>query len=136
MTQCLGWYKEFERNMNALGAPVPSGLFDSYDKAIATLGALVAAAGVNPAASASAVLIGDLGGGVAVVGLAPLSASAYAGIVAGSILMATYNQSVCAMQSRVLYGQITPFLQKNGIYDGGLILSEVMRNPRILAMAA
>lgn len=136
MTQCLGWHREFERNMNTLGAPVPSGLFDSYDKAIATLGALVAAAGVNPAASASSVLIGELGGGVAVVGLAALSASAYAGIVAGSILMATYNQSVCAMQSRVLYGKISPFLQKNGIYDSGLILSEIMRNPRILAMAA
>ena len=136
MSQCIGWYNEFERNMNALGASVPSGLFDSYDKAVGTLGALVAAAGINPAASAGAVLGGKLGAGPALVGLAAISAAAYAGIVAGSILAATYYQSSCAMQSRVLYSQITPFLQKNGIYVIGLTQVEIMKNPRILGLVA
>jgi hypothetical protein len=136
MSQCIGWYKEFERNMNAMGAPIPAGLFDSYDKAISTLGALVAAASVNPAASAGAVLGGQLGAGPMLVGLAAISAAAYAGVVAGSLLAATYYQTSCAMQSRVLYSQITPFLQQNGIYDGGMIQAELMRNPRILGLVA
>jgi len=122
--------------MNALGAPVPTGFFESYDKAIGTLGALVAAASINPAASAAAVLGGQLGAGPLMVGLAAVSAAAYAGVVAGSILAATYYQTSCAMQSRVLYSQITPFLQQNGIYDGGMIQAEIMRNPRILGLAA
>lgn len=35
-----GFKKDFTENMNALGLTVPSGLFDTYEKAIATAGAL------------------------------------------------------------------------------------------------
>ena len=136
MSQCIGWYNEFKRNMDTLNAPVPENFFDSYDKAIGTIGAPVAAANISPGASAAAVFAGEFGGGTVLVGLAALSASAYAGMAVGSAIVATQNQSTCAMQSRVSYGQVSSFLSKNGIYDSGIVMAEIMRNPRIMGLAA
>ena len=136
MSQCIGWYNEFKRNMDTLNAPVPENFFDSYDKAIGTIGALVAAANISPGASAAAVFAGEFGGGTVLVGLAALSASASAGTAVGSVIVATQNQSTCAMQSRVSYGQVSSFLSKNGIYDSGIVMAEIMRNPRIMGLAA
>ena len=84
----------------------------------------------------AAVLSGQLGAGPAIIGLAAISAAAYAGIVAGSLMMATYHQSVCAMKSRALSTQVTAFLQGLGIYDSGMIQIEILRNPQIQRMVA
>ena len=82
------------------------------------------------------VVLGSEGAAAGVIGLAAVGASYYAGAVAGSILVATYATSLCAMQSRVFNsGQVQAFLSRHQIYDSGLIASVIVANPR-LAMAA
>ncbi|RMD81391.1 MAG: hypothetical protein D6820_05210 [Lentisphaerae bacterium] len=117
MARCPGWYNAFKNNMDALGAPVPNNLFESYDKAIATLSALVAAANINPETPAPTVLAGEPGAGSALIGMAEPSAAAYAGLVTGSLIVATGEQWGCAMRSRVLtISQVSDFLSRNRIY--------------------
>ena len=128
---CAGFWDSFDQNMKAMGLDAPQNLFDSYDKAVTTLANIVAVAQLNPGASAM-VALGSEGAAPAVIGLAAVGASYYAGAVAGSIMVASYDVTVCAMQSRVLtVGQIQAFLSKNHIYDSGLIASVITSNPRL-----
>ena len=122
--------------MDIMGAEVPSGLFDTYEKSIATLAALVAAANMNPGVSAAAALsIGKVGGAGVLITLSALGASAYAGVVAGCMLMAAIDNSICITnQRRVTAQSVTFFLQQNGIYDTTIIEAEVLRNPRLLGL--
>lgn len=136
MTDCIGWYPRFKQNMDAVGAPVPTSLFETYDKAVATLAQLVAAASLNPSASAAAVLAGKFGASTLVVGLAALSASAYVGLIVGSMMVATSGQLECAMLSRATPLQVSAFLSKHGIYDGGWVSMEIYRQQSSYAMVA
>lgn len=136
MTDCIGWYQRFKQNMDAVGAPVPTSLFETYDKAVATLGQLVAATSLNPSAPAAAVLAGKFGGSTLVVGLAALSASAYVGLVVGSMMVATSGQFECSMLSRATSLQVSAFLSKHGIYDGDWISMEIYRQQSSYAMVA
>ena len=135
MSEC-SWYDSFKKRMDIMGAEVPSGFFDTYDKSIATLAALVAAANLNPGASAAAGLsIAKVGGAGVLVTLAALGASAYAGVVAGSMMMAAIDNSVCVTaQKRVTPQAVSSFMRQNGIYDTIAIEAEIMRNPRLMGL--
>ena len=136
MSNCR-WYDSFKLRMDIMGAEVPSGLFETYQKSVATLGALVAAANLNPGISAAATLsVAKVGGGGVIVTLAALGAAAYAGIVAGCMMMAAIDNSICsASQKNVTTQSVAAFLKQHGIYDTVLIEAEVMRMPRIVALS-
>ncbi|WP_250655906.1 hypothetical protein [Alkalimarinus coralli] len=134
MSNCIGWAEEFQQNMDALGVPAPTSLFDSYDKAVTTLGNIIAVSSINLGVSAAAVLSGELGAAPLTIGLAALSASAYAGMVTGSMMVATSKQLGCAMKSRIMPVTVNTFLIKNGIYDGGRVYAEMHKNPQLMAM--
>ena len=136
MPNCIGWTEAFQQNMDALNVPAPASLFDSYERAVATLGNIIAASSINTSASAAAVLSGELGATPLTIGLAAISASAYAGIVTGSMMVATSKQLGCAMKSRIMPITVSTFLIENGIYDGGWVYTEMRKNPQLMAMAA
>ena len=112
MPNCIGWTEAFQQNMDALNVPAPASLFDSYERAVATLGNIIAASSISP------------------------SASAYAGVVTGSVMVATSKQLGCAMKSRIMPVTVSAFLIENGIYDGGWVYAEMSKNPQLMAMAA
>ncbi|RLT89655.1 hypothetical protein [Ketobacter sp. GenoA1] len=136
MSEC-SWYDAFEKRMNALGAPVPGGFFDTYDKALTTVGALVAAANLNPGISAAAALsVAEVGAGGVIVTLSAIGAAGYAGLAAGSMMMAAIDNSICITASKRATPQsVSAFLRSNGIYDTLLVEAEIMRNPRIMALS-
>ncbi|RLT96901.1 hypothetical protein [Ketobacter sp.] len=136
MSEC-SWYSAFEQRMNALGAPVPGGFFDTYDKALTTVGALVAAANLNPGISAAAALsIAEVGAGGVIVTLSAIGAAGYAGVAAGSMMMAAIDNSICVTASKRATPQsVSAFLHSNGIYGTLLVEAEIMRNPRIMALS-
>ncbi len=136
MSNCIGWAEAFKQNMDALNVPVPSSLFDSYDKAVTTLGNLIAVGSISPSASAATVLSGKLGAGPLTIGFAAISASAYAGLVTGSMMVATSKQLGCAMKRQIMPITVNAFLIENGIYDGGWVYTEMRRNPQLMAMVA
>lgn len=137
MSEC-SWYSAFEKRMNALGAPVPGGFFDTYDKALTTVGALVAAANLNPGISAAAALsIAEVGAGGVIVTLSAIGAAGYAGVAADSMMMmAAIDNSICVTASKRATPQsVSAFLRSNGIYGTLLVEAEIMRNPRIMALS-
>ena len=115
MSEC-SWYDAFEKRMNALGAPVPGGFFDTYDKALTTVGALVAAANLNPGISAAAALsVAEVGAGGVIVTLSAIGAAGYAGLAAGSMMMAAIDNSICITASKRATPQsVSAFLRSNG----------------------
>ena len=136
MSEC-SWYVAFEKRMNVLGAPVPGGFFDTYDKALTTVGALVAAANLNPGISAAAALsVAEVGAGGVIVTLSAIGAAGYAGVAAGSMMMAAIDNSICITASKRATPQsVSAFLRSNGIYETLLVEAEIMRNPRIMALS-
>ena len=98
MSQCYNpgdFKKYFTENMNALGAPVPTGLFDSYQKAIGTAAILVGVLHKLGKGATMAELIGATIGLEKLAVAAAFGAAAYTGIVIGSIAVASGRSLGC-----------------------------------------
>ncbi|MCP4493811.1 MAG: hypothetical protein GY820_41895 [Gammaproteobacteria bacterium] len=98
MSQCYNpgdFKKYFTENMNALGAPVPSGLFDSYQKAIGTAATLVGTLHLLGKGATMGELIGATIGLEKLAVAAAFGAAGYTGIVIGSIAVASGRSLNC-----------------------------------------
>jgi len=98
MSQCYNpgdFKKYFTENMNALGAPVPTGLFDSYQKAVGTAVILVGVLHKLGKGATMAELIGATIGLEKLAVAAAIGAAAYTGIVIGSIAVASVMSLSC-----------------------------------------
>ena len=119
--------KYFNENMKAVGVPVPSGLFDSYEKAIATIGAM---AGTLHLLGKGAT-IGELIG--ATVGLEKLAiatafgASFYTGVVIGSVFVASGRSATCGARLSDMF----VFIKQNELQFEGWQTFYTL-NPQIL----
>ena len=85
----------FTENMNALGAPVPVGLFDSYQTAIGTAATLVGVLHKLGKGATVAELIGATVGLEKLAVAAAFGAAAYTGFVIGSIAVASGRSLGC-----------------------------------------
>ncbi|MCP4340412.1 MAG: hypothetical protein GY799_16360 [Desulfobulbaceae bacterium] len=101
MSQCYNpgdFKKYFTENMNALGAPVPTGLFDTYQKAIGTAATLVGTLHKLGKGATMAELVGATVGVEKLMIAASFGAAAYTGIVIGSIAVASGRSLGCGNQ--------------------------------------
>ncbi len=87
--------KYFEQNMKELGAPSPSSLFDTYQKAVGTAAILVGTLHKLGKGATIGELIGATTGIVALMVAASFGAAAYTGIVIGSIAVASGRSLGC-----------------------------------------
>jgi len=102
--------------MDIMGANVPDTLFAIYEKALSSIGALVAAAGLNPGISALAAFsVAGVGAAGVIVHLVGLGAAAYVGVVIGCALGAAVVTAMCSA-TRVTPQSASAFLRENGIY--------------------
>ncbi len=98
MSQCykLGDFKKyFTENMKALGAPVPTTLFDSYQTAIGTATLLVSTLHTLGKGATIAELIGATIGLEKLAVAAAFGAAGYTGVVIGSIAVASGRSLSC-----------------------------------------
>lgn len=98
MTQCYNsgdFKKYFIENMEELGAPVPTTLFDSYQTAIATASLMVGALHTLGKGATVAELIGATVALEKLAVAAAFGAAAYTGIVIGSIAVASGRSLGC-----------------------------------------
>lgn len=118
MSQCYNsgdFKKYFTENMNALGAPVPTTLFDSYQTAIGTASVLVAAFNTLGKGATVGELIG------ATVGLEKLGVAAafgatfYVGVIIGSIAVASGRFLSCGSRMSDMF----VFMQQNNLQFKG-----------------
>lgn len=106
MNQCYNsgdFEKYFTENMNALGAPVPTGLFDSYEKAIGTAATLVGTLHQLGKGATMAELVGATVGVEKLMVAAAFGAAAYTGIVIGSIAVASGRSLGCGSRISDMY---------------------------------
>jgi hypothetical protein len=103
------FYEHFEFSMNSVGLTAPQSLFDSQEKATATVTALIAAIKTVGATTTIAEIVGA---GTVLEGLtvvAGVSASFYAGACVGALIYAsmewTKESLVAAKQEKPLYIQ-------------------------------
>ena len=85
----------FNENMKALGAPVPTTLFDSYQTAIGTATLLVSTLSTLGKGATMGELIGATIGLEKLAVAAAFGASLYTGIVIGSIFVASGRSASC-----------------------------------------
>ncbi len=130
MSQCYNpgdFKKYFTENMNALGAPVPTGLFDSYQKAIGTAATLVGTLHLLGKGATVGELIG------ATVGLEKLAvatafgATFYVGVVIGSIAVASGRSLGCGNRMSDMF----VFTRQNNLQFKGWH-SFYIHNPQVL----
>ena len=98
MSECYhsgDFKKYFTENMNDLGAPVPSGLFDSYQKAIGTTALLVGTLSKLGKGATIAELVGATVGAEKLMVAGAFGAAAYTGFVIGSIAVASGRSLSC-----------------------------------------
>ena len=98
MNQCYSpgdFKKYFTENMNALGAPIPTTLFDSYQTAVGTATLLVGALSGLGKGATIAELIGATIGLEKLLLAGAFGATAYTGIVIGSIAVASGRALSC-----------------------------------------
>ncbi|MGY0613664.1 hypothetical protein [Vibrio sp. FJH11] len=98
MTECYksgDFYKYFEENMSALGLAAPKGLFESAEKATATVTTLVAALTQLGKNATVAEIIGTTTGLEKLVVVGALFGAGYAGAVVGSIAVASGRSLAC-----------------------------------------
>lgn len=100
----LDCYKEgdfgryFKENMNALGMPVPSGMFETYAQATATAGTIVGTLHTLGAGATAAELFGATVAAEKIMALAAIGAVAYVGAMVGSLAIATGRTLGCGSQ--------------------------------------
>lgn len=98
MSQCYktgDFKKYFNENMKALGAPVPTGLFDSYEKAIGIAATLVGTLQLLGKGATMGELIGATIGLEKLAVAAAFGAAGYTGFVIGSIAVASGRSLSC-----------------------------------------
>ena len=98
MSQCYtsgDFKKYFIENMTALGLPVPSSLFDTYQTAVATASTIVATLATLGKGATMAELIGATVGLEKLAVAASIGAAAYTGAVIGSIAVASGRSLGC-----------------------------------------
>lgn len=98
MTKCYSagdFRKYFNENMQDLGLPVPSTLFDTYQKAVETAALMAGPLATLGKGATMGELIGATVGLEKLAVVASLSAVAYTGAVIGSIAVATGRSMAC-----------------------------------------
>lgn len=95
--------KYFEKNMKALGLPVPGTLFDSYQTAVATATTIVATLATLGKGATVAELVGATVGLEKLMVAASFGAAAYVGAVIGSIAVATGRSLGCGSRLSDLF---------------------------------
>ncbi|WP_281561578.1 hypothetical protein [Thalassomonas sp. RHCl1] len=119
--------KYFKENMNALGAPVPTGLFDTYQKAIGTAATIVGTLHLLGKGATVGELI------AATVGLEKLAvatafgATCYVGVIIGSIAVASGRVLSCGSQMSDMF----VFTYQNKLQFRGWH-SFYLQNPQVL----
>jgi len=103
--------KYFKQNMEALGLPVPSTLFDSYQTAIATASTLVGTLATLGKGATMAELLGATVGLEKLMIAASIGAAAYTGAVIGSIAVASGRSLGCGSQISDMF----VFVHQNGL---------------------
>ncbi|WP_146219669.1 MULTISPECIES: hypothetical protein [unclassified Pseudomonas] len=111
--------KYFTENMESLGLGVPSSLFESYDKAMATASALVSALQTLGRSATLAELAGATNCAELLVLGASMGAAYYVGAVIGSIAVASGKSLGCgtSMADMVAFVHATPGLAFVGWKD-------------------
>ncbi|WP_348945257.1 hypothetical protein ABHF33_01205 [Chitinibacter sp. FCG-7] len=130
MTKCYAtgdFKKYFKENMDELGLPFPTSLFDTYNTAIATATTLVSALKTLGKGATMAELIGATTGLELLAVAASIGAAAYTGAVIGSIAVASGRSLGCGARISDLF----VFAEQNNLQFEGL--STFYRlNPQIL----
>lgn len=119
--------KYFNENMRANGAPVPSGLFESYDKAVATAGAMVGTLHLLGKGATVGELIGATIGLEKLAVATALGASYYVGVIIGSIAVASGRSAACGARLADMF----VFMNQNGLEFEGWEKFYLL-NPQIL----
>lgn len=117
----------FTENMEGLGLPVPSGLFDTYQTAVATAGTLAATLAKLGRGATLKELIGATIGLERLMVAASIGASAYTGAVIGSIAVASGRTLACGSRISDLF----VFTRQHNIPFSGLV-SFYMHHPEII----
>ena len=119
MSECYSdgdFYKYFKENMDSLGAPAPESLFTSYTSAVATLITIKDGMAAVGSSATIAEIIGATTGLELLKVAASFGASAYAGILVGSLLVATQRSATCGSQIIDLFS----FTTKHNLHFNGL----------------
>lgn len=130
MSQCYNdgdFKKYFNENMQELGLPVPSSLFDTYTTAVSTAAALAGALSSLGKGATMAELIGATVGLEKLTVAASIGAAAYTGAAIGSIAVASGRSLGCGSRISDLFS----WTQQNNMYFEGLA-SFYTNNPQVL----
>lgn len=121
------FFKYFKENMNALGMPVPKGMFDTYSRATLTAGSILGALQTLGPGATAAELFGATVAAKKVLVLAAFGACAYAGAVVGSIAVASGRALSCGTRISDMF----VFLHKHDLeFDGWRLFYQL--NPEVL----
>ena len=118
MSQCYtsgDFKKYFTENMNALSAPVPTGLFDSYEKAIGTAATIVGTLHLLGKGATVGELIGATVGLEKLAVVTAFGATFYVGAVIGSIAVASGRSLGCGNRISDMF----VFIQQNNLQFKG-----------------
>lgn len=130
MSQCYNpgdFNKYFTENMNALGLGVPTSLFDTSEKAIATATLILTAIKELGKGATMAEIAGATIGLEKLIVLGAISAAGYVGAVIGSIAVATGRSLGCGYSISDMF----VFLEQNKLQFKGWN-SFYTHNPQIL----
>jgi hypothetical protein len=119
--------KYFNENMQALGLPVPSNLFDSYNSAVAHAAVMVEALRTLGKGATIGELVGATTGLEKLKVAAAFGASAYVGAVIGSIAVASGRSLGCGYRISDMF----VFLEHNNLKFNDWNAFYV-RNPQVL----
>jgi len=103
--------KYFTENMNELGLTVPSGLFDTSEKAIGTAVLILSALDKLGKSATIAEIVGATVGLEKLMVLGAMSAAGYVGAVIGSIVVATGRSLGCGYKISDMF----VFLERNNL---------------------
>ena len=134
MSQCYNrgdFKKYFSENMQDLGLPVPSTLFDTYQTAVATASTLVGTLATLGKGAMMGELIGATVGLEKLAVAASVGAAAYTGAVIGSIAVASGRSLACG--SRI--SDIFVFTQMHNLNFGGWH-AFYAHNPQVLDVSS
>ncbi|WP_409526147.1 hypothetical protein [Nitrincola sp. MINF-07-Sa-05] len=130
MSQCYkpgDFKKYFDENMKALGLPVPSSLFDTYQTAVATASTLVGTLATLGKGATIGELIGATVGLEKLAVAASFGAAAYTGAAIGSIAVASGRSLACG--SRI--ADFFVFTRQNKLHFDGFA-AFYTKNPQVL----
>lgn len=130
MSQCYtsgDFQKYFNENMNDLGLPVPSTLFDTYQTAVATASTLAGTLATLGRGATMGEVIGATVGLEKLAVAASIGATAYTGAVIGSIAVASGRSLGCGSRISDLF----VFTEQNNLQFKGLA-AFYTRNPQVL----